>query len=780
MKISYYMKALSAGLLLFTFVPMAATAQFTAQWLDIGTFHSTWTESGAQHEGNSSAADGMEWPSILRNSSHFRAKALWLGTKDWTDANGQSFPYFVARIGPRTAGADVTYPVQNVLISKTEDTVVEVDGALSFDNVAVVDEIDPGLPADRMVHNIHNTYIGITVDRRAYAYVNQAHDDYNIIEYIYTNTGNTDEDEDIELESQNLKETYFFRIHRWRGNLQGAWTVSGGMVWGKFSMIDVVGDGHAEYPITFTSQYLWIGIDPETQGDYDRFGGSLFNEAWWAPPADSIGRLTGASYIGRATIHADASPTDSRYIRCTMATIETCQPATMGFMDSDEALTADGSSHEDYYEWGIRTRENPDRIDGGSQHMWPHYADRIEPTGVFWEPKNDASTGKQGGHAVTTAYGPYDFAPGESVRLVVVEGVGGLTIDASIRIGRAFKLGGLDRDSDLIRYDANGDGMIQTGTFDPSINQMDMDGDGMFDTFGHGLEEMTKNQWVVTARDSMLQTLQRGINLYAASNGMSAYPIPEAPHAPSTFSVVGRPDKVEVRWTNPAGGPARTKWLLYRTSRYEDYIYESCLNLDSQQFTDGSNPRNPADPSASGQQHCGYEMIASLDAGANSYDDTDLNRGTDYYYYLQAVGGPQPMDPDGISGTPTGAPLRSSRSLTQTYQPVNLKRPAYGSTGTVEDARIVPNPVNLGADATVRFDQEDRVAFFNIPGNCTIKIYTEIGELVHTIEHNDGSGDELWNLTTTSRQLLVSGIYIAVISDNDTGDEAIRKFTVIR
>ena len=177
---------------------------------------------------------------------------------------------------------------------------------------------------------------------------------------------------------------------------------------------------------------------------------------------------------------------------------------------------------------------------------------------------------------------------------------------------------------------------------------------------------------------------------------------------------------------------------------------------------------------------CGYDLIADLGAGATSYEDTDLNRGTDYYYYLQAVGEAQPVDPDGINGTPNGAPLRSSRYLTQTYLPVNLKRPPYGSTGTVADARIVPNPVNLGSDPTIRFDQEDRVAFFNIPGNCTIKIYTEIGELVHTIEHNDGSGDELWNLTTTSRQLLVSGIYIAVISDNDTGDEAIQKFTVIR
>lgn len=779
MKIIYSMKAFAIGLFLLVLVP-SAHAQFTAQWLDIGTFHNTFTESGAQDEVNGSAPNGLEWPAILRNSSHFTAAAFWVGTKDWTDANGQSFPYFVARIGPRTAGADVTFPVQNRLISRTEDTVIEVDGSTSFDNVAVIDDFDASIPADRMIHNIHNMYVGITVDRKAYAYVNQVHDDYNIIEYVYTNTGNVDGDEDIELPDQTLKDTYFFWIHRWRGNLQGAWAVSGGQVWGKFSMIDVVGDGHADYPVSFTSQYLWIGIDPETQGDYDRFGGSLFNQRSDWPPGDTLGRLSGSSFIGRTTIHADNSTSDPTYIRCTVATIDTCQPSTMGFMDQDEALTSDGSSHEDYYEWGIRTRENPDRVADGSAQMFPHYADRIEDKGLFWEPTKDSSTGKQGGHAPTTGYGPYDIASGESIRIVVVEGVHGLSIDANVRIGRAFKLGGDDRDTDLIRYDANGDGMIQTGTFDYSINQIDVDGDGMFDTFGHGLEEMTKNQWVVTSRDSLFQMTHRALNLYAASNNMSTYPIPEAPHSPTTFSLIGRPDKVEITWTNPTGGPARTAWQLYRTSRFEDNIYENCLSLDTRQFIDGSNPRDPSDPNATNQQHCGYELIATLDAGAQSYDDTDLNRGTDYYYYLQAIGGPQPSDPDGITGTPNGVPLRSSRYLTQTYLPVNLKRPPYGSTSSVSDARIVPNPVNLGSDPTIRFDQEDRIAFFNIPGDCTIKIYTEIGELIHTIEHNDGSGDELWNLTTTSRQLLVSGIYIAVITDNSNGEEAIQKFTVIR
>ena len=190
---------------------------------------------------------------------------------------------------------------------------------------------------------------------------------------------------------------------------------------------------------------------------------------------------------------------------------------------------------------------------------------------------------------------------------------------------------------------------------------------------------------------------------------------------------------------------------------------------------------DPADPaSEASQEHCDYELIARLEARAESYDDTDLNRGTDYYYYLQAIGSSQPNDPDGITGTPGGFPLRSSRYLTQSYLPVNLKRSAYGATGTVADARIVPNPLNLGSDPTVRFNREDRVAFFNIPGNCTIRIFTEIGELVHTIEHTDGSGDELWNLTTSSRQLLVSGIYIAVITDNANGDEAVQKFAVIR
>ena len=79
----------------------------------------------------------------------------------------------------------------------------------------------------------------------------------------------------------------------------------------------------------------------------------------------------------------------------------------------------------------------------------------------------------------------------------------------------------------------------------------------------------------------------------------------------------------------------------------------------------------------------------------------------------------------------------------------------------------------------VRFP-DDRIAFYNIPGQCTIKIYTELGELIKTIEHTNGSGDEFWYQVTSSNQIVVSGIYIAVITDNTTGEKQIAKFAVIR
>jgi hypothetical protein len=76
--------------------------------------------------------------------------------------------------------------------------------------------------------------------------------------------------------------------------------------------------------------------------------------------------------------------------------------------------------------------------------------------------------------------------------------------------------------------------------------------------------------------------------------------------------------------------------------------------------------------------------------------------------------------------------------------------------------------------------RDNRIGFLEVPGNCTIRIYTEVGELVTTIRHDDGSGDEFWDLTTRSGQLVASGVYIAVVENVDNGEVSRKKFVIVR
>jgi hypothetical protein len=180
-------------------------------------------------------------------------------------------------------------------------------------------------------------------------------------------------------------------------------------------------------------------------------------------------------------------------------------------------------------------------------------------------------------------------------------------------------------------------------------------------------------------------------------------------------------------------------------------------------------------------------LIAELPGSATSYDDLTPVRGVAYYYYLLAVGEPSANTGGGL--TPPGVALTSSRYYAQTYDAAFLRRPAGPAlTGSGENQfRIVPNPYVAsstlipGNEASLRFPNEpDKIAFFNIPGRCIIRIYTELGELVKEIVHTDGSGDASWNSVTSNNQVVVSGVYIAVVEDKDTGNKAIEKFVVIR
>ena len=258
---------------------------------------------------------------------------------------------------------------------------------------------------------------------------------------------------------------------------------------------------------------------------------------------------------------------------------------------------------------------------------------------------------------------------------------------------------------------------------------------------GGETHSMTKNEWVFTGRDSLFQTFER-----AHANFEAGYDIPEPPRPPDVFEVNSGGDGIFLEWEYPAGEDIEG-FEIYR---------------------------------AEGRADSTYYLIHEADANERELVDDDTTpiggptRGRDYYYYISAVG--NEADNDGSAMTPEGA-LSSSRYYTQTYDPARLQRPEGTS---MDEIAIAPNPYSRSADSEMRLQERgDRVAFYDVPGEARIRIYTEVGELVDDFVHDDGSGDAFWDLTTQDDQKISSGVYIIVFEDLETGEQTTRKFVAI-
>lgn len=245
-----------------------------------------------------------------------------------------------------------------------------------------------------------------------------------------------------------------------------------------------------------------------------------------------------------------------------------------------------------------------------------------------------------------------------------------------------------------------------------------------------------KNAWVKTGIDSLYRTFR-----HAGQNFKKGYAIPQPPPPPSIFEVKSGGDRISLSWSdNAASWPGFDGYKVYRATGKPDTTYTEIFS-------------------------CNRANVV------HTFDDVTARRGFDYYYYIVS------KDDGSTNDVHPGAPLVSSKFYTMTNAPAYLRRPAADD---LVDIRVVPNPYNIRA-RELQFGSvaPDRIAFFGLPPECTIKIFTERGDLVETLAHTDGSGDELWDSLTSSRQVVVSGLYIAVIETPD-GRSAVRKFIIIR
>lgn len=662
-------------------------AQFANKWLSAGSLHNWYSEVGSEAESKGfiqTQQDGLRWPGIYRFTDMQAAKAMWLAAKNVTDDKGTSFPFRVVHAGPRVSGAGELFPTKFKLTTRFDLPSVYVDGDPTTAEAEMVpDATDPTMLADAMIENEVNTLLGIKISRKVLQFSQEFHDNYHIMEYTLTNTGNTDGDADIELPNKTVEGVMLYLQWRLAVAKESRYLIGNGTGWGLNTMIDARGDGLKPDPAgqQYRAQFAWHGKFPSFT-KYDNIGAPIRKDALPAlqiAASDTLGRLAASQFTGVVVLHADKSATEK--------VDDVSQPLTMNYVGSDDPFQSQNDAFNPakmQSEYGVMT-----------QGKKPRHAEIVEPSGLpgFLSPTGDPSLGTPGGISNAMGFGPYTLKPGESVRIVIAEAAAGLSREENKRVGRLFAQG--------------------------------------------RMSALQKNQIVFQGRDSLFQTFGR-----AMANFKGGYKLPQAPLPPAELKVNGGGDRIALEWKTFNGSSNPDAWEVYRAKN----------NYDST-----------------------YTMIKSLDGAARNFDDTTPVRGVNYFYYVQAVNNASKNN--GAANTPVKK-LRSSRYFAQTYAGTTLKRPA----GTaMADIRIVPNPYNIAASTAIRFpDQTDKLAFFGIPAECSIEIYTELGELVTRIEHKNGTGDEYWDHTTQSRQTVVSGIYIAVITDTKTGEKVFKKFVIIR
>ncbi len=329
-----------------------------------------------------------------------------------------------------------------------------------------MDEVDPDLYCDRQILNLVNTSIGVTLKRTISAWTQQENDNYFIYDYVFSNTGNVDTDDEIE-QQVTLDSVYFFFQYRYVPTREacayGFYWLPQSATWGKATMLDTRGeDPQAGDP--FRAQFAWLGKHSQWNGPGDNIGG---------PNYLGDGRLGAAQYVGVVTLHADKSAIEH--------TDDPLQPKTTQFVDSDAAINANNSQFD-----ADKMKDEYMAMHAG--HPALSHADAVG------DGYADQFGGSSGGYSHGQGFGPYHLAPGDSIHIVLAEAVAGLGRKQIYEIGKKW----LENSAPF---------PLPDGTSTNDCNEF-------------------KNAWVYTGQDSLFQAFERAQENYVSDYSIPTPPSP--------------------------------------------------------------------------------------------------------------------------------------------------------------------------------------------------------------------------------------------------------------
>ena len=578
---------------------------------------------------------------------------------------------------------------------------------------------------------VTNGYVtpNLQVQRKVLAWTQQYHDNYSIIDLTFTNKS-----------SKTLTGVYIF-LHDGEYQFQRADGTNPSV-----AAVDQYSNNNAPrkwfhyYGAKKTDSlrvyYNYSSDDPEVAGD--RMG---------QPLTQQYGRLLDYTYSFMATIHASEKPYTP-----TASYTTPIDPNDKDDMDQPRVTTvanmqnnlnlpllgktydpvgSDGASYYNYIS-GL-TLQSEDLT--GADIRPGHHRKDIDDLGKN-APGGENGIGAQANtfESMMMSYGPYTFAPGQQIRIVKVTGIAGISREKAIEVGKKW-------------YN---DSKFGTNTLD---DPMPNSPKGSFPTnfafpTGATTNDIKKDKWISTGIDSVLLSVSR-----AKYNFKTGYKAPVTPPPPTDLSVTGTGAGITLQWSD-AAAEAMSNFAGYR-------IMKKIGDRDTTYYQEI------------------YRSNSSDKAATHTFTDTKVRVGSTYYYYVQAAANISATDPN-AHPSERGKTIFSGRVFFYNNTAVTGEGKVGGD---MDKIAIVPNPFNYNDPLLRGYGYTNptnlQISFFELPKTVTIKIFTEYGDLVRTIDHNQDSGFDKWNMTNEAGQTVSSGIYIVVFQTPD-GGVSIQKLVVVR
>ena len=140
------------------------------RYVKVGSLQSHFSAYGSERAWNNTYYEGLVWPADYLYQDNAVIKRSWIACKNLIDETNHNWDHFGIYLTLADVGNSI-YPTKLYQIAKFMPPTVYVDGddINSFYN-AEIDSINPSIKSDRIIINEINTSMGLTMERKIYAF----------------------------------------------------------------------------------------------------------------------------------------------------------------------------------------------------------------------------------------------------------------------------------------------------------------------------------------------------------------------------------------------------------------------------------------------------------------------------------------------------------------------------------------------------------------------------------------------------------------------------------